>query len=220
MGGDLTARSEVGVGSTFFLWLEAAPIEQMRAGGMRGHGPVGETSRGSEGNPEVGAPGMLRAVSDTLRGQIERILHAYVARLRTDPATVSAHALEEKELEDHLATFLADVTQTLGTVDIFSGALRDGTAIQRIIASRHGAQRARLGWAEAEVRREFEILGEELSAAARRQTPDGGGGPGAGREEAERAVLVIGKFLELAEQVSIESHRAALAAWNAEAPSA
>jgi hypothetical protein len=126
----------------------------------------------------------------------------------------SARGLDEKQLEDHLATFLADVTQTLGTIDAVSGApnesLRDGTVIQRIVASRHGAQRARLGWGEHEVRREFVILGEELAAAVRRRGP---AVPMSGREmEADRTILVLEKFLEYAEQASIETFRATRAA--------
>ncbi len=42
MGGEVTARSEVGVGSTFFLWLPAAPVESLRTGSLEGHGPGGE----------------------------------------------------------------------------------------------------------------------------------------------------------------------------------
>jgi PAS domain S-box-containing protein len=210
MGGDLTVRSEVNVGSTFFLWLAAAPAESVRMGGMRGAGAASDATFNEE-NQEIGQPGTLRAVGDALRGQIERILHAYVARLRTDPETPSAHRLAEKELEDHLATFLADVTQTLGAMSAMSGdptgSLRDGTAIQRVVAARHGAQRARLGWSEEEVRREFAILGDELAAAARRYDPvdrDGGA-----RDDSPSSLLVLEKFLEYAESVSVESLRAA-----------
>jgi len=39
MGGDVTARSEEGVGSSFFLWLPAAPVESMQSGGVEGHNP-------------------------------------------------------------------------------------------------------------------------------------------------------------------------------------
>ena len=41
MGGDVTVRSEVGVGSTFMLWLPAAPVESLHTGGLVGHGPGG-----------------------------------------------------------------------------------------------------------------------------------------------------------------------------------
>jgi signal transduction histidine kinase len=42
MGGDVTARSEVGAGSSFFLWLPAAPVESMQSGGVEGHTPVSD----------------------------------------------------------------------------------------------------------------------------------------------------------------------------------
>jgi len=45
MGGDVTARSEIGVGSTFFLWLPAAPVQSLQTGGLPGHGPGGEEPR-------------------------------------------------------------------------------------------------------------------------------------------------------------------------------
>ena len=210
MGGDLTARSEVGVGSTFFLWLAGAPEEFMRTGGVQGHGPSGEAASPVEGREPMPRLGTLDSLSEALRAQVERILHAYVARIRRDPEIPSAHGLEEKQLEDHLATFLADVTQTIGTIDVAAGApnesLRDGTAIQRIVAARHGAQRARLRWTESEVRREFIILGEELAAAVRRRRPTAPG-PESAEGEAERAIEVISKFLEYAEETSIESFR-------------
>ncbi len=42
MSGDVTAWSEVGVGSAFFLWLPAAPVNSLETGGIRGHGPSGD----------------------------------------------------------------------------------------------------------------------------------------------------------------------------------
>jgi PAS domain S-box-containing protein len=210
MGGDLTAKSVVGVGSTFFLWLPIAAADLMRTGGVQGHGPTGEVAAPAEGREPMVELGTLRGLSESLRAQVERILHAYVARIRRDPEVPSAHSLDEKQLEDHLASFLADVTQTIGTIDVAAGvpneSLRDGTAIQRIVASRHGAQRARLGWAESEVRREFVILGEELAAAVRRRRPPAPTAESA-EGEGERAIIIIEKFLEYAEGVSIESFR-------------
>jgi PAS domain S-box-containing protein len=50
MGGDLTVRSEVGVGSTFFLWLPAAPAESVLPDEGESYGrttpPAGEGSTG------------------------------------------------------------------------------------------------------------------------------------------------------------------------------
>jgi hypothetical protein len=160
--------------------------------------------------------GSLGEVADAVLAELERLLHAYVARLRSDPATPSAHAVDEKQLEDHLASFLADLAGTLAGLDVPAGvavdAVRDGTAIQRVVAERHGAQRARLGWPEAEVRREFAILREELAAAIRRRAPSHLRGPT--REvrlaEAERALELLDQILAVAERLSVESHRRAV----------
>jgi PAS domain S-box-containing protein len=194
LGGELTARSEEGVGSTFFLWLPAAPEDQ----GV----PVAE-----EGVVAPATVGTLRGVRDAVLAELERILHGYVARVRSDPAIAAARALSEAELEDHAASFLSDVAQTLGSMDLAagseSGALRDGTAIQRTIAERHGRQRARLGWGEDEIRREFQVLRDELSAAVHRrvQRPREG--------EVDEVIGVLAEFLDQAERISLESYRGA-----------
>ncbi|MET0398212.1 MAG: ATP-binding protein [Longimicrobiaceae bacterium] len=189
MGGDLTVRSEPGVGSSFFLWLPAAPVEG--TGVAPGVEPRGIAS----------SPGLLEGVRDALLPDLERILHVYVARLRSDPGTPTAHGMGETELEDHLATFLADVAQTLGGLDLSSGVddegLRAGSAIQHAVAEWHGRQRHRLGWGPEEVRREFEILREELGAAIRRRVR---GEKGA---EVERAVDAAGELVAAAERVSL-----------------
>jgi hypothetical protein len=98
------------------------------------------------------------------------------------------------------------MAQTLGALDLASGAeseaLRDGTAIQRTIAERHGRQRARLGWGDEEVRREFQILREELGAAVRRRVRR------PRQAEVEEAIDVLDEFLASAERISLESRRA------------
>src|SRR5437868_8453109 len=49
-----------------------------------------------------------------------------------------------------------------------SSLLTDGADIQRLVAERHGAQRARLGWSEDAVRQEYRLLAEELRRVIRR----------------------------------------------------
>jgi PAS domain S-box-containing protein len=245
MGGDVTVRSEVGVGSTFFLWLPAAPVESLETGGLEGHGPGGEaprpvanvpdgeSPRAVEGPAGAGSPprqalagdepepgGPLREVASAVLGEIERVLHAYVARLRSDPATPSAHVATEAQVEDHLASFLADLAGALHHLDGAAGgvppgeptaAVRDSTAIQRVVAERHGAQRARLGWSEQEIHREFTVLREELAAAVRRRMPRAVASPTseARTSAAERALEVLHEFVAVAERLSVASFRRA-----------
>jgi PAS domain S-box-containing protein len=194
MGGDLTVRSEVGTGTTFFLWLAAAPEEAATSVLSR------------SGHMDAPGPGIFHEVRDAILTELERLLHVYVARLRSDPATPSAHALSERELEDHLATFLADLAATLPSVDLSADrdaeATTDGTAIQRALGDRHGRQRFRLGWREGELLRDFEILREELSAAVRRrvQRPRPG--------EVEETIDALLEFVAATERVSLASfHR-------------
>ena len=196
MGGDLTVRSEVGTGTTFFLWLQAAPEEAVTSALSR--------------SAQMDAPGpaVFREVRDVIFAELERLLHVYVGRLRSDPATPSAHALSEQELEDHLATFLADLASTLPAMDLTTGgdveATVDGTAIQRTLGERHGKQRFRLGWHEEELKRDFEILREELSAAIRRRIH---------RErpsEVEETIEAVMVFIGAAERVSLGAYAAAV----------
>ena len=195
MGGDLTVRSEIDQGSTFFLWLPAAAGEMAALDAAKG-----------DGKGPTGA-GIVRAVREAILAELERVLYAFVARLRSDPDTRSAHRLDEAHLEDHLASYLADVAQTLAGIDLSSdeeqGALRDGTAIQRAIAERHGLQRRRLRWSEGEIRREHTILREELSAAVRRYLA------GEREGQVDDAVDAVAQLLVRAEQISVEAFRGA-----------
>ena len=161
MGGDLTVRSQPGMGSVFFLWLPAAAEEAI------------DSTLSRSGVMDTPGPRLLQDVRDAILVELERTLHVYVARLRSDPGTPSAHSLSEAELEDHLATFLSDLAATFSSLDLAAGgdgdALRDSTAIQRTVSERHGSQRRRLGWGEEEIRREFQVLQEEVAAAIQRR---------------------------------------------------
>ena len=221
MSGDLTVRSEVGVGSTFFVWLPAAPTEMLHTGGLEGQGP-GSSDADREEEPRsesdsAMADRALVALSNALLAELERVLHAFVARMRHDAAMPSAHTVPESVLEDHLATFVADVAATLSSIDLAlnapNDAVLDGSEIQRVVAQRHGAQRARLGWSGTEVHREFEILREELTSAVRRRMPRSDAVPTSesGRGEAERALEYLDQALELAERMSLDSHARVLA---------
>jgi hypothetical protein len=225
MGGDLTVRSELGVGSTFFLWLPAALMDSLQTGGLEGHGP-GSTDRdrrehaqraeASDALEGEHASRSLVALANAVLGEVERVLEALVLRLRHDPEMRSARAVPPALLEDHLASFVADVASTLATVDLSPNApnesVIDGSVIQRLVAERHGMQRARLGWTEPELMREFAILEEEMAEAVKRRAPlvqvsptrEGSEG------EAERAVEYVSNAVRVARGVSLETFRRSL----------
>ncbi|HKP16556.1 MAG TPA: hypothetical protein VJT85_10825, partial [Gemmatimonadaceae bacterium] len=120
---------------------------------------------------------------------------------------------ETYEVEDHFPTFLADLASTVTSIvlddDAPSDQVRDGSAIQRLVSQRHGAQRARLGWTERELRREFVILEEELDAALRRRLPAtiSAPSPASGAGEAGRARVFLHEAIVIAEGLSLESFR-------------
>jgi hypothetical protein len=150
-------------------------------------------------------------VGEALLGESERIVASYIARLRNDEQLVSARGLPDEPLADHEVTFLADIAQCLSVVGVdgpdAKSMLDDGTAIQRLISARHGAQRARLGWSEAELRRDFEIFQDVVLEAVRRRMTR------SSAPELARASELITIFVRVAE-------RHALRAWAGAQPGA
>ena len=135
----------------------------------------------------VQAPG-LSAVAEVLRTSVEEILAAYVARLRNEPAP-GVSGMRRLEIEDHAATMLADLAQSLdiieGTGSDAATLLRDSSAIQQTIATAHGVRRHAQGWDEAMLRRDHEVMRAEVERVLRRRLR----GAGADVDGAMRVLL-------------------------------
>jgi hypothetical protein len=204
MGGDLTVVSEQGEGSRFTVWLPA-PIE-LGAERQRRDAPaaivsapqlLGRATRHDTGLTDLGR---------LLLEQLNDITARFVDALRADPATFpNVDHLTDVQLRDHLQTCLADIAQSLmilhSATDDPSELMRDATEIQRVVSERHGAQRHRLGWTEAAVARQFQLLRqvtEEIVAAR-------------GRDRAgEQARSVLDGLIQQAEQISLRGLRDAV----------
>jgi signal transduction histidine kinase/DNA-binding response OmpR family regulator len=220
MGGDLTADSTLGGGSTFTLWLPATAAAVSSGSGGDAAGPdaplrESASERRARATPEsapLPATGLDR-VGEALRRSTEEILAAYVDRLCHDPDVPQAHTMARAKLEDHGPSLLADVAQSLAIVadarasDDASqaraiDALHDGGAIQRAIAEQHGARRHAQGWSEAALRRDHQIFREEIERAVRARAQRAEG-------DAEAAVQALLRLLDQAESHSLRAWRRA-----------
>ena len=193
MEGDLTVRSTPGRGSCFTLWLPAAPEAE-----------PGQTERRWPSVPH-GIAG-LGDVGRTLTRVADAGVEALARRLAEDPALPGAARMDSVQLRDHTTTFLVEIGLAMITLDGTGGEpslMRDGTEIQRVISERHGAQRARLGWSEDELRREFQILREVIGPLVRAEMRE----RAEGEVDVDVALEVLDRLLEQAEIVSLRGFR-------------
>jgi hypothetical protein len=206
MGGDLTVESTEGEGSTFSLWLPAAASAAADVCGDDSSAASSATDAGTRRAARLpNAPhAALPEVANGLLSQLPALVKLVVERIRSDPMLRMAAGLRTSQVADHLSTLLADIANALVIVDEAeqepTSLLADAMEIQRLVSERHGAQRARLGWTEAAMRREFMIIREELEGVVRRSVP-----PKQEPHEVAHAVATVSRFIDQAEYVSVRA---------------
>ena len=205
MGGNLTVESVVGQGSSFHLWLPAdasGDAEVSASDATVGDAVVAGVTRRVSGIPDRRREFQgLGALSRELLSTLEVLVTTVTDRIRCDPTLRVAAGLRTSQVTDHLSTLLADIAGTLMVVEEAGGdsspLLADAMEIQRLVAERHGAQRARLGWTEASMRREFMIIREELERVVRRSVPS------VGALSVEDALATVNRFIDQAEYIGV-----------------
>jgi signal transduction histidine kinase len=189
MGGDVTVRSTLGKGSEFTIWLPSP--DKMPTGSVeRRVAPAGEAAR-------------LRGLADIgelLLRELEGVLESFVCRLRAECPVPGVGSLKYSQLVDHVAGYVADLGGMLIALEESAGeptsVLSDAADIHRLVAGRHGAQRARLGWNEEAIRCEYGILREEIVRVVQRSELP------VRAEAVGEALGVTRRFLDDAEQAS------------------
>ena len=127
---------------------------------------------------------LLQDVRDAVLVELERVLHVYVARLRSDPATPARTRSARRSWRTTWPRFLVrpggDV-QRAGPGRRRATARRCATARHpaRRSSERHGSQRRRLGWAETR-------SGASSRSCARRSRPPSSAACAARPEEVDR----------------------------------
>jgi signal transduction histidine kinase len=189
MGGDITVESTVAAGSTFVLWLPAAAP-----------GPPDSTSPHDAAAPAPAQPPGLAQIGEILMRELPALLEVFVARLRAECPARGARELKFYQLADHVASYLADLAGLLVALEQASGqpsgTLDDATEIHRVLAVRHGSQRARLAWTAEALRCEYQILREEMERVLRHH------GAAVGPAAIASALAVTGRLLGQAERLS------------------
>jgi PAS domain S-box-containing protein len=202
MGGDLTLDSEVGVGSTFTLWLPAASPAAID------ETPAQRWQRALEGQPQRETRG-IGEIGRLLRGELHGMIETWENRVRTSAKLPAMRRLDSATVIDHMLPLLADAVQTLVIVERTGGwestLLADGTELHRIIGRNHGRQRYELGCSEEELAQEYRLLIDVAVAGVERHAT-------ARSEEAALASGVMTRLLMHARADSIQAYREAAAA--------
>jgi signal transduction histidine kinase len=187
MKGDLTVRSEEGLGSLFTLWLPVADA-------------AGTSAAATAQPASAAAVQGLGDIGEALMIEIGSVVREFVNRVRSENLGGTSYSMRSSELADHVGAYVADVASILIALDESRGRpsslLADGTEIQHLVAERHGAQRARLGWKQEDLSREWVILREETERIIKQRlrTSDD--------EALRESLVVLRRFVEQGEALS------------------
>jgi signal transduction histidine kinase len=159
MGGDVMLDRSGASGAVFTLRLPAGastPVPpRAQVPGSPPRGPEGESARSAVGRG-------LTAAGESLLHQVAPTVDEFVRRARADEALGFTDEMTDVDVADHLGTLVIDVANSLAILAGSSGEpselLSDGSRIQRLIGELHGAQRQRLGWTEAQVLHEVQLV--------------------------------------------------------------
>ena len=203
MGGDLSVTSRLGAGSVFTVWLPAPqPVEGEAAACDYAIRERRGTARSARG---------LVDVAEAMLSDLDGLLDRFVQRLRNDPQLgVVAQRMDRHVLEDHCASFLADIAQSLIVIEGAGGEsaplMRDGADIQVLIADRHGAYRQRAGWTESELERECDLLFETVDEVVRTALPATAEFPA---DSIDAGLALVRGFIEQAREHGLRGYRRA-----------
>lgn len=209
MGGDVTVEASAASGhdgATFTLRLPAAPATEDRVadasrGSRADEAPVSVSAEHRTQSGRAAVRRGLGAAAEALLRQIGPTVEDFVELARQDPTLTVTDEMTDVEVADHLATLLTDLANSLAVLGEASGEvtdqLMDGSRIQRLIGELHGAHRSRLGWTEAQLMREGELIRDVCEAAISRAVAGDA-------QAAEAAVTALSRLLQ--ERVRASRH--------------
>jgi hypothetical protein len=199
MHGDVTVSRPAAGGALFTLWLPSSEDHSTTATAEQ----PAAAKRSAPFDPTI-----LAQLGRLLAMDAFSIGNSLALRIRTDDRFPPAGPLSDAQLIDHFPTFATDLGLALITISEVgieaSTQLQDGSAIRNEVAARRGVQRCRLGWSEAQVKLEYDLIREEIEAALRRRA-------GSGELQLEGALDLIGRMIEQSKAVGLRAYREAAA---------
>jgi signal transduction histidine kinase len=183
MGGDVTVERGAGPGATFTLRI---PAGARAPAGLPAEAEHATGAAGASAEPErAAAARALASAGETLMRQIGPTVDEFVSRARADAVLAFTAEMSDVDVADHLGTLVTDVANSMVILGSAGGEpsdlLADGSKIQRVIGELHGAQRQRIGWSEAQLLHEVELVREVCLGELARTL--------AGDEDAARAAV-------------------------------